>query len=394
VTTASLSQATGSVETAWSDRVTDLWYGPGGRTRRRRAPFRWSRLLWSLIIPPKGHRILPTASGVVLIALALAIGTAAYNTGSNILFITLSLLLACLILSGVLSATNFARVAWRLTAAPPFRVGQEATLAVEVRNGKRLLPTYALWFEVGARHTADERRLLQRQRLDPGGTCRIEWTLRPARRGREVVELAAVGSLFPFGFLQKSLGTDARHELLVWPERVAYTFGGAAATRRPAELQPVRRPGMGADLLALRKYQAGDSHRLIHWKASARVRQLLVRQLASESVAAFWLLVETPAAAWPRAPQFERLCSLAASLAEDLFREGRLAGAAVNDSPPIAVRRVRDLETFLDQLATVEPRTDYRPAVGRWPHPATVTFEPEGERGVRARLGGEIAARA
>ena len=68
-------------------------------------------MLWTFLYPARGQRIMPTVSGILLISVALGIGSAAYNTSNNILFITLSLLLACLILSGVLSMLNFKKVA-------------------------------------------------------------------------------------------------------------------------------------------------------------------------------------------------------------------------------------------------------------------------------------------
>ena len=97
------------------------WSGPGSRTRRQR--FTWNVLLWALVYPRRGQRILPTLPGVVLIVLSFGIGMAAYNSSNNILFITLSLLLACLILSGVLSWLNFRGVEWRLQVSPPLRAG-------------------------------------------------------------------------------------------------------------------------------------------------------------------------------------------------------------------------------------------------------------------------------
>src|SRR4051812_46966812 len=116
--------------------------------------FTWNALLWSLVYPQRGHRILPTLPGVVLIGLSLGIGTAAYNSSSNILFITLSLLLACLILSGVLSWLNLRGVSWRLRLAPPLRVGHDTVVVLDLRNGKKFLPTYGLWFEFAARAVA------------------------------------------------------------------------------------------------------------------------------------------------------------------------------------------------------------------------------------------------
>ena len=129
------------------------WQGPGARGARRR--FTWNRVLWALVFPQRGQRILPTLSGTLLIALSLGIGMAAYNSANNILFITLSLLLSCLILSGVLSWLNFRGVAWRLELAPPLRAGHEAVVGLGLRNRKAFLPTYGLWFELLARHVED-----------------------------------------------------------------------------------------------------------------------------------------------------------------------------------------------------------------------------------------------
>jgi uncharacterized protein (DUF58 family) len=175
----------------------------------------------------------------------------------------------------------------------------------------------------------------------------------------------------------------------------------------------VARPGAGNDLLALRRYQAGDSHRLIHWKASARLRQLMVRQFAAESAEGFFLWLETPPGSWPRTEQFELLCRFAATLAEDLFTAGRLTGARVNIEEPMAIRRVRDLESFLDRLAVLEPEAENHPpepsrrAGGRETSPDSstgfpagrnrrnvITFAPEGTRGVAAYVDGEKSATA
>ncbi len=369
------------------------WHGAGGRRRFRWSEWSWVELLWGLLLPAKRQRVLPTMPGLVLVAMVLAIGMAAYNTGNNILFITLALLLASLVLSGVLAWLNFSGTEWRLRARPPFRVGQEAVVAVELRNTKRVLPTYALWFDLAARRTGANSRLFLRRRLEVGGVDRLEWCFRPTRRGVETLAIEGVGSLFPFGFLRKTLGADVRREVRVWPEPVTVAFVGAAVARFQMESEEVARPGSGQDLLSLRRYRPGDSHRHIHWKASARVRQLLVRQNATEGAATFGLWLESAAAMWPRPEQFELLCRFAGSLAEDLFRLGRLDSVAVDAEAPLLVRRIRDVETWLDRLALLEPGTGVGRRGGPRVRGALITFEPEGERGVRARLGHDIAAR-
>jgi uncharacterized protein (DUF58 family) len=359
-------------------------------------------MLWSMLYPPRGHRIMPTISGVILISLALGIGTAAYNTANNILFITLSLLLACLILSGLLSWLNLARVAWRLEAIAPWRVGTSAEVVLELRNTKRLLPTYGLWFDVTSTSQRAGTRLALRERLEPrGGTTRLPWVFQPRRRGREHVELIAVGSLFPFGFLRKVMGSELRRQIIVWPAPTEYRRHPVSSSARPRTGERVARVGQSGDLFALRHYHEGDSHRLIHWKASARLGKLMVREFSSESQDGFSLWLDPSPARWPVPAQFELMCSLVVTLAEDLFRADQLGSVAVGADAPQIIRRVRDLEAFFDRIALLDPdapadasNSKIHPPRSKIPGRNLLTFAPDGPHGVAAFLDGQLAASA
>jgi uncharacterized protein (DUF58 family) len=265
----------------------------GSRTPRSRR-FTWSRLLWALIYPRRKQRIVPTMSGVLLIGLSFGVGSAAYNAANNILFITLALLLACLILSGVLSWMNFRGIRWRLDVVPPVRAAQEAVVSLKIGNEKKILPTYGLSFDLVARVVGDETefrpettftakgkdvraaltraddveargRLLLHTRLDPSGEAKLEWIFKPTHRGRLRIELEGVGSLFPFGFLRKQIAADLSQEVIVWPAPVEYRRLAGASAKKTIGGERVARAGSGSDLFAVRRYQTGDSHRLIHW---------------------------------------------------------------------------------------------------------------------------------
>lgn len=391
-------------------------------TRRARERFSWNAVLWALIYPRRAHRIVPTVPGIVLVALSLGIGLAAYNSSSNILFLTLSLLLTCLVLSGVLSWLNLRGVGWQLSVPPALRVGHDAIVGLALRNGKSFLPTYGLWFNLiarGHRPAAEQRaestvtargldiraalasaeasetrgRVALANRLDAGGETQLEWVFRPTMRGMLRLELASVGSLFPFGFLRKDVGTADTTEVVVWPAPIEYRRSAPIAARRRPGNERVVRAGMGTDLLAVRRYSAGDSHRLIHWKASARTRQLLVRQFAAETADGCFLWLRTDAGMWPRAEQFETLIRFVATLAEDLFRAERLLAAAINEAAPAPIRRLYDLESLLNELAVLQPTemaTEVRERFGGQPN--VLTFAPEGARGVAAFVDGEVVA--
>jgi uncharacterized protein (DUF58 family) len=295
-------------------------------------------------------------------------------------------------------------------------------------NLKRHLPTYALWFEFAATpfKRGDEARpettltargidvwaalakaeaesaggtVHLRNRLDPGAEARLGWVFTPARRGLLKIRLVGVGSLFPFGFLKKMSGIDLETEAHVWPAPVEYRrHRGAGARRSMGELQRTR-AGNEGEMIALRRYQAGDSHRLIHWKASARSGRLLIRQFSAQDAEACSLWLNTDAAVWTRPEQFELLIRFAATLAQDLFRSGRLLSAAIDEGPEAPLRRVADLESFLDRLAEANPQPVPARGSSAPPFPASrrsdlVTFAPDGPRGVAAYFNGAKAASA
>lgn len=363
-----------------------------GRSETRREG--WWAFLWMLLVPPEGHRTRPTPAGYVLIAVAVGLLSAAYASSSNnILFIALSLVMATLILSGVLSWLNYRRASWRLLLPAHFRAEEPTPVVVDVWNGKRLLPLYSVWFRIRPEDATQGERLYLEERLNPGEQTRLEWLFTPAKRGVDRIRLSGMESQYPFGFLAKQVGAELSREIVVSPRRVDYEFKRPLGKRGLRQGETVRRPGAGAELLNLRAYQPGDPQRLVHWKASARLRQLVVRQLAEDNRDGYTVFVETPATIWQDSAQFETLCSFATSLAEDLFREGRLVAVALNDEPLRVVQRLHDLHLFFEALGRAAPVPGYRPAEGNF-GANLITFKPGSKQRVHACLGGSIAGTA
>lgn len=336
------------------------------------------RVLVQLIRPPKGHRTLPTRSGSMLILISLGIGTAAFNTAHNILYIALSLLLSSLLLSGVMSWFNFKGCRWRLLAESHFRVNEPTPITIEVSNDKKWLPTYGLWFLLKSDREENAMRLPIEGRLDPIGMQRLEWLHTPKKRGTEKIRIAGIVSKFPFGFLRKSINDSYEKQAVVWPQRISYQW------RRTSNRQAARpgsgrgRIGQGPELVNLRAYRPGDPMRSVLWKASAKQRRLLVRESAEENRGVYSLIVTPSANIWQRPEAFESMCSLAATLAEDLFISDRLGAVSIGSNGIRTIRRLGDLHEFLNQLAVIEPSTEKFPQVDTRPF-IPITFRPTSE---------------
>lgn len=302
-------------------------------------------------------------TGWMLIFVAMGIGSAAYNTASNILFMTLSLMLSSLVLSGVLSLINLKKLRWTLKAPAHLQVDEVGVTEIELENKKRLFPSMSISFHLGTSGEDQDATLHMPHALSAGESTRLEWTFTPRRRGLCQIQLKRVASKFPFGFLDKSFGESQEQAVLVWPGRRAYSFRLEGLGTRYFSGLSRQANGTGNDLLNIRQYVAGDAPRLIHWKASARLNKIMIRQLAQEGEGGFHLELNPEKDLWT-ASQFEVLCALACTLADDLFHAGRLDSVCILKEAPVLIRSLRDLHAFFDQLALLSP-TVLRQAAGR-----------------------------
>ncbi|MEW6325053.1 MAG: DUF58 domain-containing protein, partial [Nitrospirota bacterium] len=271
-----------------------------------------------------------TPLGIRFVLVTLAVGLAAINTGNNLLYLVLALLLSLITLSGILSEQCLRRLAVVRRMAPMVFASEPASVSIVATNQKRLFPSFLLHLgeAEGAGRTAggaDSPILV----LPPGASRSVTHRVTFARRGLHHLEGAVASTKFPFGLFTKRLLMPLPQEVLVFP---ALLPGDAlAGLINPAgqELERARR-GHGSGFFALRDYTDGDDARAIHWKSSARQAKLLVREVDEEEHRQMMLVMDRrwPAdAASPRElalyqARFERAVSLAATLAVEWTRRG------------------------------------------------------------------------
>jgi len=203
--------------------------------------------------------------------LTVGIGLAAINTGNNLLFLVLGVLLSSIIVSGVLSENALREV--RLTRQLPLEasVGVPALVGFSVVNQKKRAPSFSLELREANGDVRGNTFLLA---LLPGARAETAYRFTPERRGLHKFAQLEIATRSPFGLFEKARPFDAPAELIVFPRPVEPPPFAQRAAGSEGE-RPQQRVGLGLEVHGLRDHRAGEDARGIHWRSSARAGKLL-----------------------------------------------------------------------------------------------------------------------
>lgn len=264
-----------------------------------------------------------TREGRVFVLTTLGVGAAAVNTGNNLLYLVLGLMLSLIVLSGVLSDLVLWWVRVRRTLPSRAFAGTPCVVELALANDKRWLPSFSIEVEDQAENEPTDRRCYF---LKVGARSEQVAAYRrtPARRGALVLTRFRLSTRYPFGLFEKWRLIDDRAELLVYPALVPVPapdvpWGVPRGERASTQ------PGHGTEVAGLRDYRDGDEARSVHWRRSATLGRLVVRERERERGSRLSIVLderrpEGGGEAWAAA--FEDAVSRAASLAERALARG------------------------------------------------------------------------
>lgn len=285
----------------------------------KRTPLRWIGYKMEYRISREGWIYF---AGIILVALA------ALNTGNNLLFLILSSLVAIVLMSGILSSITLSGIEMRLLLPEHIFTGQPVRAVVELENAKLTLPSFSLRVEAARTKGSSAVAMLETPVYFPylpknDRVQQVVPMLFP-RRGVYRQEAFRIVTRFPFGFLQKARHLNLKTEALVYPS--------VEPTEEYLDILPGLQgaleslvKGRGQDLYALRDYLPTDSARHVHWKASARLGSLMVREFTREDESRILLVLDPHLSAAESSglasgmattnDRFERAVTICASLA-------------------------------------------------------------------------------
>ncbi len=259
-----------------------------------------------------------TTGGAIMLGLILIVGFSAWNTGNNLLFLVLSFLIAALVVGFFAGTFCLKKLDVTMRFPETIFAGESTPILVSVLNRKRILPAFSVVVEVRGkerkrsiaapdleailprwaavrlgRAPVVRRTLYHFVHIAAGVTSENKTEQVFKHRGRFRIKDFELSTKFPFGFFRHRRRLPAREaELIVFPsvadvdpavDNIPINFGSQTSNKR----------GMGQDLLALRDYQPLDDLRRVDWKATARTRQLTVREFAAEDEKRLTVILDT-----------------------------------------------------------------------------------------------------
>jgi uncharacterized protein (DUF58 family) len=222
-------------------------------------------------------RARPTTLGTKGALFAATIALAFLATSySNLFFLLIAFLSALGALGTVWSHRNLRAVTCEVISVTPAPAGLPHEMTVRLRPGRGTSFQLLLWIDFGdVRLDLVDVPMLASERTIVARTL-------PMPRGVHRIRTALLLSRYPLGILQwqQRVATDA--EAVAYPAPVPLPEGH---DRHAAISALIGQPAVtaGSDSLAgLRPFRDGDSMRSVHWKATARRGQPIVREFDAD----------------------------------------------------------------------------------------------------------------
>ena len=182
-----------------------------------------------------------------------------------------------------------------------------------------------------------------------------------SRRGSFRIEPMVVRTGDPFGFFEAAATVGRPTVVTVFPRVLplprwrlpnAYLEGTHSAPERTLQTTPLA--------TTVRPYAPGDSFNRIHWRSTARLGEIQVKEFDLEQTADVWLFVDLEARVQTGDGDMstvEEILRVAASIAHDAILENRAVGMTTSGHRLVSIpadRGTRQRQKIMQLLAAVE----------------------------------------
>jgi uncharacterized protein (DUF58 family) len=234
------------------------------------------RKLLRRLLSAQGRRLEITKSGWLFIALTLAVGFAAINSGSNLLHAVFGAQMALIIGSGMLSERAVFRADAKRVLAEAVHADTPAPLRVELTNRSAKGDLLSVSVEDDDGDQVERCGPVFAVRLGPSQTTTLHTTVTMPARGRHRLPKAVIATRFPFGLFVKRRNLPEPPEITVYPKLHPVRVE-TGSRHRPGSGDASGRIARVGEFFGMREYREGDDPRRIDWRTVARGQRPAVR---------------------------------------------------------------------------------------------------------------------
>lgn len=229
--------------------------------------------------------ILPTASGALFSLLLIVMVLGATNYSNNLAFALTFWLGATALVTMHRTHRNLAGLGLIDVSVAAAFAGRtlhyRVTLASQARIARR-----SLLLSPMSQSPLSAAQVATRLTVAAATPQTIDLPVPARRRGYQRCPMLRIESRYPMGLFRAWTQLAPATSALVYPQPAGNTAFPAASGNKPGQTPD---PARGGDeFVAHRRYRAGDSPRIIDWKASARSTELMVTEHAETRRPAHW----------------------------------------------------------------------------------------------------------
>lgn len=258
-----------------------------------------------------------TRVGTSFLVFIFVIGFAALNTGNNPLYIALTFMLGCLLLSGIASKGGLKHLEIELRGADEAWAGRPVDLVLRIRNRS------AIWNVRDVAVLSDD---LAQPVLVPiigkRASIDVDTSFLFQRRGIAHIKSVDLYTRYPFGFFLKKRRVRLSGDIVVFPRLLDEETAHERFRPIIGEQDNANRPGPGTEIHSFREYTRGDSLRHVYWKKSASLGRWIIKQTELDAARAVHVVLDPYKPSDASDDAFEEMVSLAATYLFHAARRG------------------------------------------------------------------------
>lgn len=296
-----------------------------------------------------GSSLRLTLRGWAFLTTSFVVYVIAYTRGFRELLYVATLLAAIPLVSLLVTRLRRPRLSVTRSFHPHvIEAGSAATATIIVRNTGSSPAPRARWSDLvpwhpGSTDQADLPALLPRGARLGRDSATLTYEVQPPRRGVFEIGPMMLETADPFGMSRGTVFVGEPQQVTVTPEVIPLSETGLSVSSGDGESRLLQRRSAGDDDDAMtREYRSGDAMRRVHWRASARHGNLMVRQEEQRSFPEARVVVDTLRSGYRDAetesddsPAFEWTVRMLASVTVHLRRLGFLVTILESGEPQL-----------------------------------------------------------